>query len=287
MKYIENVGLICEGGGTKAAYTSGVLHCLIDHNIYFDYSVGISAGAANLLCYLAKQPARLQAMGIDAASDKKSMGFKSLLKEKSFFALDYVYDSVEAAVPLDFEEFKKSPMKLDVGLYNFDTDQVEYVDKDFHDHSSKVIKAACALAILCPPIQYRGKKYMDAGIVDMIPIEQSVRHGNKKHLFISTKEENYVRKPASSAQIVACKLRYSKYPNVAIHLKNRHLNYEKQWNIVKELREQEKCMILRPSRDLGITRYTQDKEKLTAWYQLGYDDTVERLESILKFCEVE
>lgn len=287
MKYIENVGLICEGGGTKAAYTSGVLHCLLDQGIYFDYSVGISAGAANLLCYLSKQPARLQAMGIDAASDKNAMGFKSLLKERSFFALDYVYDTVEKNVPLDFEEFKTTPMQLDIGLYNFDSDEVEYVGKDFHDNSSKVIKAACALAILCPPIPYRGKKYMDAGIVDMIPIEQSVRHGNKKHLFISTKEENYVRKPASTAQLIACKLRYPKYPNVAKHLKNRHLNYEKQWSIVKQLRDEGNCMILRPSKDLGITRYTQDREKLLAWYQLGYDETLERLPEILKFCEVE
>ena len=41
----EKIGLICEGGGTKAAYTAGVLQCFLDNNIELPYTVGISAGA--------------------------------------------------------------------------------------------------------------------------------------------------------------------------------------------------------------------------------------------------
>ena len=29
----KKIGLICEGGGTKAAYTCGVLQCFLDNNI--------------------------------------------------------------------------------------------------------------------------------------------------------------------------------------------------------------------------------------------------------------
>ena len=31
----EKIGLICEGGGTKAAYTCGVLQCFLDYDIEF------------------------------------------------------------------------------------------------------------------------------------------------------------------------------------------------------------------------------------------------------------
>ncbi|MGL5541626.1 MAG: patatin-like phospholipase family protein, partial [Erysipelotrichaceae bacterium] len=214
---IEEIGLICEGGGTKAAYTSGVLTYFMEHNIEFGYTVGISAGAANLINYITKQPDRLHYMAIDAACDPKSIGLRPLWKEKSFFGLNYVYDSVEQAVALDVAAFQSSNIKFDVGLYDFEKDEVVYVDKSFHDEDSTVIKASCALAVLCPPFYYRGRAYMDAGIVDMIPIEQSIRRGNKKHIFISTKEENFERKAASKAQLFACKLRYPKYPNVATH----------------------------------------------------------------------
>ena len=45
----KKIGLICEGGGTKAAYTCGVLQCFLDENINFPYTVGISAGAEVLV----------------------------------------------------------------------------------------------------------------------------------------------------------------------------------------------------------------------------------------------
>lgn len=40
-----------EGGGMRGAYTAGVLTWLIDHEIEFDYGVGISAGAMNLCSF--------------------------------------------------------------------------------------------------------------------------------------------------------------------------------------------------------------------------------------------
>ena len=79
---------------------------------------------------------------------------------------------------------------------------------------------------------------MDAGLVDMIPIEQSIRQGNTKHVFISTKEENYIRKPAPGWQIQLAKLMYPGNKKIRENLKIRHINYQKQWQIVKELEEE-------------------------------------------------
>ena len=126
---------------------------------------------------------------------------------------------------------------------------------------------------------------MDAGIIDMISIEQSIKVGNDKHIFISTKEEGYVRKPAPNYQLVAAGIMHRKEPNVKEHLRNRHINYEKQWKIVKDLQKEGKAIVLRPSADYGITRYTHDQESLTRWYDLGYQDTIDRLSMIKEFLE--
>ena len=107
----------------------------------------------------------------------------------------------------------------------------------------------------------------------MIPIEQSIRQGNTKHVFISTKEENYVRKPAPGWQIQLAKLMYPGNKTIRENLKIRHINYQKQWQIVKELEEQGNAIVLRPSADYGVTRYTHDKELLGRWFDLGYEDT--------------
>ena len=44
-----------------------------------------------------------------------------------------------------------------------------------------------------------------------------------------------------------------------------------------------KALVLRPHKDLGVTRYTTDPEKLGPWFQLGYDETLERIDQIKEF----
>ena len=119
----------------------------------------------------------------------------------------------------------------------------------------------------------------------MIPIEQSIRQGMDKHVFISTKEENYVRKPAPGWQIQLARLMYPGNKQIREYLRIRHENYNRQWGIVKKLEEEGKAIVLRPSADYGVTRYTSDKELLQRWFDLGYEDTEKRLTMIREFME--
>lgn len=285
---MKKIGLICEGGGTKAAYTCGVLKCFLDNNIEFPYTAGISAGAEVLLPFVAKQPERLHVTGVDAACDPKAIGLHPLLTERGLFGIKHVCKFIEHHAPLDYETFMKSDTQLDIGVYNCDTNQVEYFGKEYFDaDEQKLMIASCSLFILNRPLKFRDHMYMDAGLVDMIPIEQSIRQGMEKHVFISTKEENYVRKPAGGYQIQLAKILYPGNKQIRENLKIRHINYAKQWKIVQDLEKEGKALVLRPSADYGITRYTHEREPLEKWFQLGYDDTLARLPKIREFMEIE
>ena len=227
---VKNVGLICEGGGTKAAYSAGVLQCLLDHEVYLPYTAGISAGAEILLAYVSRQRERLFVTGVESASQKSAVGIRPLIHERGLFGIQATCDFIEKHAPLDVETFFGSETQLDIGLYNLDTNQIEYFDKSYFDPKEQtLVKAACALFLLTRPYQFQGHQYMDAGLIDMIPIEQSIRRGNKKHIFISTKEENYVRKPAPNWQLRAAGLFYAGNKEVKENLRKRHIRYEEQW----------------------------------------------------------
>ena len=281
----NKVGLICEGGGTKGAYTSGVLKALVDQGLLFPYCVGISAGAENLLPYVSRQSERFAITGIDSASNKGAIGIRPLIKEHGLFGIEETCRFIEERAPLHYEAFYNSDTKLDIGLYDIEAGKVVYFPKEYLDEEQILVKAACALLMLAKPHKFHGKMYMDAGLIDMIPIEQSIKAGNDKHIFISTKEENYVRKPAPNWQICLAKILYRKQPHIAEDLKIRHLNYKKQWDKVKELEAQGKALVLRPSADYGISRYTTDRTKLEPWFNLGYTDTIARLKQIKDFIE--
>lgn len=276
-------GLICEGGGTKAAYTAGVLECFLDYGIEFPYTAGISAGAFCLLAYVSKQKDRLRVTGVDSTCRKEAVGLYPILHEKTIFGINSTYDFVEEKAPLDIEVFRNNPCELEMGLYNIENGEIEYFNKAMYREDGSVVKAACSLLMLTRSVVIDGKRYMDGGLIDMIPVERAINQGCEKVVFISTKEENYVRKEAGKWQVNLAKRIYRKEPYVAKDLSIRHLNYQKQWDCIKNLEKEGRALILRPSMDMGITRYTNDSDKLGKWYDLGYEDTKKRIEEIRSF----
>lgn len=279
---MSRVGIVAEGGGTKAAYSAGVLKCLLEHDIILPYCVGISAGTEVLLSYVSKQIKRLEVTGIDAPCQKGVVGLEPFFKEGSLFGIEATAKYIESKEPLDFDAFYSSSTQMDVGLYDIETHEVKYFDKSTVDKNQTVVKASCALLLLAKPYKFNGRMYMDAGLVDMISIYQSIRAGNDKHIIISTKEEGYVRKPAPKWQLWLSKLVY-KDDKITQDLKERHIRYKEQWDTIADLEKQGKAIVLRPHKDLGVTRYTTDPKKLGPWFQLGYDETLERMDEIKKF----
>lgn len=280
---MSKIGLICEGGGTKAAYTAGVLECFIDQGIDFSYTAGISAGAFCLLSYVSKQKDRLRITGVESTTRKQAVGLYPIMHEKAVFGIEETYNFVESRMPFDVQAFKNSPIDFELGLYNIENGELEYWNKEMYTEDGKVIKAACALLLLTHPVIINGKRYMDGGLIDMIPIEQALKNECDKVIFISTKEENYVRKPAPAWQVKLARMVYKKEPYIAKDLEKRHENYAKQWGKVKEMQNEGNALVLRPSCDMGISRYTTDADKLNKWYDLGYTDTLARIDEIKAF----
>lgn len=279
---MSRVGIVAEGGGTKAAYSAGVLKCLLEHDVILPYCVGISAGTEVLLSYVSKQIRRLEVTGIDAPCQKGVVGLVPFFKEGSLFGIEATAQYIESKEPLDFNEFNSSETQMDIGLYDIESHKVKYFDKNTVDKEQTVVKASCALLLLAKPYRFNGRMYMDAGLVDMISIHQSMKAGNDKHIIISTKEEGYVRKPAPKWQLWLSKLVY-KDEKITQDLKERHIRYKEQWDTIANLEKEGKAIVLRPHKDLGVTRYTTDPKKLGPWFQLGYDETLERIDEIKEF----
>ncbi|WP_242744049.1 patatin-like phospholipase family protein [Allobaculum sp. Allo2] len=80
-QYKYKCGLVVEGGGTKIAYSAGVLQTFLEEKIYFPYSVGISSGSEVLLAYVSRQIDRLKVTTIEAADQKGAIGIVPLLRK--------------------------------------------------------------------------------------------------------------------------------------------------------------------------------------------------------------
>ncbi|MEG2801568.1 MAG: patatin-like phospholipase family protein, partial [Longicatena sp.] len=73
------LGLVLEGGGMRGLYTAGVLDFFMEHDLYTDGVIGVSAGACHASNYVAKQIGRAYKISTDYVKDKRYMSAYSLI----------------------------------------------------------------------------------------------------------------------------------------------------------------------------------------------------------------
>ena len=109
------VGYIDVGGGMRAVYGAGVLDRCLDENIEFSYYLGVSAGSANIISFLADQRGRCLRFYHDYAFRREYMSFHNFIKKGSYIDLDYIYTTLTAhggEDPLDFEKMRSKSSSL-------------------------------------------------------------------------------------------------------------------------------------------------------------------------------
>ena len=111
----KKIGLLVEGGGMKCAYSAGVLDAFLDEGIAFDYCAGVSAGAANLVSYLAGQRDRNRRYYCIYVKDPRYLSTRNFIKTGSLFGLQYIYGDMTnegGEDPLDFDALMANPSEL-------------------------------------------------------------------------------------------------------------------------------------------------------------------------------
>lgn len=102
--------IIDTGGGNRGVFGAGVFERLLDEKTEFDCCIGVSAGSANVITYLAEQKGRLYRFYHDYAFRKQYMSFRNFINNGEYINLDYIYSTItnsDGEDPLDFETAAK------------------------------------------------------------------------------------------------------------------------------------------------------------------------------------
>lgn len=273
-------GLILEGGTFRPIFSAGVMDALLDNNIMFPYTIGVSAGITNGVSYISKQKKRNLEVITTYRNDKRYLGLRNFLKCKSLFGLDFVYDELpNKLVPFDMETYKNYEGKVLVGVTNAITGESEYFDGMELDNKCSILRATCALPLFFPAIEIGGSLYYDGGICDPIPIKKSIADGNEKNLIILTRPKEY-RKTLSKGNIIVSKLFKKKYPKLVEPLLTRHNLYNETVAFCEDLEANGNAVIIRPNFEEAVESFEKDTEKLKAAYDCGYKMGIENLHKI-------
>ena len=279
------VGLVLEGGAMRGLYTAGVLDVFLDNkDIKIDTIIGVSAGALFGVNYKSRQKGRVLRYNLKYAKDERYMGFKSLVKTGDIVNKEFCYDELPNKLDIfDNETYKKSPEEFYAVVTNLDTGKPEYIKIDDAQKDLEYLRASGSMPYVSKIVQIDGKKYLDGGTSDSIPVDEMMKMGVDKVIVVLTRPLEY-RKKKSSKKI--SKWYYKRYPNYIDTLNNRYKMYNSEVEKVISLEKDKKIFVIRPSRLVDIKRIERDTLKLKEMYDLGVEDAKNSLKDLKNYLEI-
>ncbi|KGQ51139.1 serine protease [Gallibacterium anatis] len=269
------VGLVLEGGAMRVLYTAGILDVFLEQDIHVDGIVGVSAGVLFGVNYPSKQKGRALRYNLKYLNDKRYMGLHSLITTGNIVNKDFAFYDLPINIDrFDEQTFIDSGIDFYATLTNVDTGQAEYVKLSHIFEQMEVLRATSAMPFVSRMVEIDGKRYLDGGIADSIPLEKCRQLGYDKIIVILTRPLEYRKKAVNP---LLFKLFYAKYPNLVTSLAQRYLNYNQRVEQVIEADKKGEIFVFRPSKTLPIKRIEKDPVKIQAMYNLGVADAHQAL----------
>lgn len=274
-------GIVFEGGTFRPIFSCGVMDALLSENIMLPYCIGVSAGIADGVSYVSRQPQRNLEIMQKYRNDKRYMSRRNLKKNKSMFGLDFIFDEIpNKLIPFDMETFKAYEGTCLVGVTNAESGLIEYKNAMEMDDKFTMLRATCALPMFFPAIELDGQKYYDGGLTDPIPVKKALQDGCDKVIVVLTQPRGFIKRYGKYDKMGA-RMLGRKYPQIRRAIMERPERYNETVKYCEDLAREGRVMIFRPNH--ALASFESDVRKLEMAYWHGFRMTKEKIKKIRKF----
>lgn len=271
-------GLVLEGGSVRGLYTAGVLDVFLEYGISFDGVIGVSAGAIHGCSFLSGQLGRSIRYYLKYCSDPRFMSFSSLIRTGDLVGADFCYHEIPEKLDIyDNEAFMRNGVPFYAVCSNVETGKPEYLQMTDMYEDIDILRASASMPYVSRIVEINGKKYLDGGSTDSIPVEAFQKMGYTRNVVVLTRDIAYRKKP--ELRLMA-KLMYRKYPKFAQAQADRYLHYNRQVEKVLELEKEGSVFAIRPSVPLAVGRMEKDPLKVKALYNQGREDALRAMPAL-------
>ena len=276
-------GLVLEGGAMRGLFSAGVIDILMENNLLPDGVIGVSAGAAFGCNIKSKQPGRVIRYNKKLAHDWRYASFRSLLTTGDYFGGEYAYHYMPRHLDyFDVETFNNNPMEFWAVCTNVGTGKAVYKRlMEVDNNCLEYIRASASMPIAARIVTVEGKKLLDGGIADSIPLRFFQEQGYDRNLVVLTQPANYVKKPNKLMPLMRLWLR--RHPRIIRALEQRHIMYNDQLEYVRQEEKKSNTLVLRPETALTIGHLSHNPDDMQATYEHGRKVATKHLEEIKAF----
>ncbi|KHD26817.1 phospholipase [Vibrio caribbeanicus] len=269
--------LVVEGGAMRGIFAAGVLDRFIEEDYYeFDFAIGVSAGASNLVGYLSKQHGRSQTVICELATDRAFFNPKRFVKGGNLVDVKWLVAESNKRFPLD-DATLFSNLPLIATATNIETGNAEYYQVN-KENITAVLEATSAL-----PIAYKatpcfsGGCYTDGGVADSIPVIEAYRQGANEITVILSHPLSYEMPPMRHSWLMDKLL--AKQPMIAKAMAQRASRYNQSLKFIRNPPTGVTVRVIAPDDTFNVKRLTMNHNVLMRGYEMGKKEGAKHIAS--------
>ena len=281
----EKRGLVLEGGAMRGLWTAGVIDVMMEHDIWPDGLIGVSAGAAFGCNYKSRQVGRAIRYNTKYARDSRYSGLKSWLTSGNYYNAEFGYHTMPKELDVfDDDAFNKNPMAFYVVCTDVLTGSPVYqLLSEATEETYDWIRASASMPLASKVVELQGRKLLDGGVADSIPLEYFESIGYRRNVVILTQPAGYQKEHNKLMALMRLSLRH--YPKMIEAMDKRHLMYNRQLQYVAQAEQEGRCLVIRPEDKIPIGHISHDASQMRLVYEQGRRVGEKYLDRIKAFYE--
>lgn len=270
----------------RGLFTCGIIDVMMEHDIWPDGLIGVSAGAAFGCNYKSRQPGRAIRYNKRFARDGRYSGFKSWIKTGDYFNAEFAYHIIPTSYDLfDDKAYNANPMEFIAVCTDVETGLAVYQRLDKANAITyDYIRASASMPLASKVVEIEGRKLLDGGIADSIPLAYFERLGYDRNIVVLTQPAGYEKQHNRLMPIMRLALR--KYPRMIAAMNSRHEMYNRELAYVRQAESEGRILVIRPAEKIPIGHFSHDPEQMERVYQMGRQTGIEYLEKLKDFYDL-
>ncbi|MGP8308865.1 patatin-like phospholipase family protein [Vibrio sp. YIC-376] len=270
--------IVVEGGAMRGVFASGVLDAFMEQNYKpFDFAIGVSAGASNLIGYLTDYPHRSINIITKLATCKRFFDPTRFIKGGDLIDVKWLFEESNRLYPVD-EKKLFDGIPFFATTTNVDTGKADYyrVNRTNFHHA---LEATTAL-----PIAYKhtpcfsGGCYTDGGVADSIPVREAYRRGARDITVVLSHPLSYSKKPVKTTWLM--KKLFAEHPKMVEAMLHRSDNYNESLEFIRNPPEDARISVIAPPDNFHVQRLSMRQSVLLEGYEMGLVEGREHLKNL-------
>ena len=145
------------------------------------------------------------------------------------------------------------------------------------------MRASASMPLASRPVELEGKRLLDGGIADPIPLWFFQREGYERNVVVLTQPRDFVKKPDEELPLLC--LTMNRYPRLMETLGKRHKVYNAATAYIRQQEQAGTVFVIAPEAPLGVGSVEKNPDELRRVYALGRRAAKNQLKELQLFLE--